>query len=562
MASRSIKVKTPANQKVIVVISDFNVAPLSGHLKNKLKHPEFVFETAPYGQVYQSLARSNESWLDIVWTLPERILPGFNKALQLECIKHDDILTEVDDFAESLIRASNQRYIFVAAWHLPASNGYGILDWQENLGLSSLLAKCNLRLSAKISAHNNIFMLPTHRWMEGIKQPISKKMWYATKVPYVSDVFEAAAENIQQSVSAINGTSRRLIIVDLDHTLWGGVVGETGWQGVRLGGHDHVGEAFKDFQLALKALSNRGVQLAISSKNDEAVALEAIDNHPEMVLRREDFVGWRINWDDKAANIVELANEVNLGFESIVFIDDNPAERMRVSSAIPEVLVPEWPKDPAMYVETLLSLCYFDTTTITNEDRSRTTMYVSERERQSIKQSVGSNDDWLRRIRTNVIVRPVNPSNISRVAQLFNKTNQLNLSTRRLSEQEINSWRHKGTRSMMAISVSDQFGDMGLVGVVSVEVSEARGRLVDLILSCRVMGRRVEETLIYLAVTELEKLGATTMDVVYKPTDRNRPTLEVLEGAKLEKIDAQKFRVDFELGYEKPNFVELNFVNE
>jgi len=554
--------KNSASQKVISIISDFNIAPLTGYLKNKLKNQEFVFETAPYGQVYQSLARSSEGWLDIVWTLPERILPGFSKALQLEHIKHEDIMTEVDDFAESLISASTGKYIFVAAWHLPVNNSYGILDWQDGLGLSNLLAKCNLRLSAKISAHNNIFMLPTHRWMEGIKQPVSKRLWYATKIPYVSDVFETAAENIQQSVDAINSKSRRLIVVDLDNTLWGGVVGETGWQGVRLGGHDHVGEAFKDFQQALKALSNRGIQLAISSKNDEAVALEAIDNHPEMVLKREDFAGWRINWSDKAANITELVNEINLGFDSVVFIDDNPAERGRVSDALGEVLVPEWPKDPAMYVETLLSLRCFDSSTVTNEDRARTMMYVSERNRKSIKQNVGSNDDWLRRLETIVTALPINSSNISRVTQLFNKTNQLNLSTRRLSEQMIISWGGKETRSMLAISVSDQFGDMGLVGVVSVEASGAQGRLIDFILSCRVMGRRVEETLIYLALTELEKLGAKDMEVVYKPTDRNRPTLQVLEEANLEKIDAHKFRINFELGYEKPQFVKLNLVSK
>ena len=146
------------SQKIIALISDFNIAPLSGHLKNKLKYPEFVLETAPYGQVYQSLARSSESWLDIVWTSPERILPGFHKALQLEKVMHEDILTEVDDFAQSLIKASAKKYIFVAAWYLPVSNGYGMLDWQDGLGLSSLLAKCNLRLAEKISTNKNIFI--------------------------------------------------------------------------------------------------------------------------------------------------------------------------------------------------------------------------------------------------------------------------------------------------------------------------------------------------------------------------------------------------------------------
>jgi FkbH-like protein len=549
------------DRKIIRLVSDFNISPLSGFLSNKLKSQEFALELAPYGQVYQTLERSSENWLDIVWTTPERVLPGFHKALQLEEVMHEDILAEVDDFAQSLIWASEKRYIFVAAWHLSANHDYGMLDWKDGSGLSNLLAKCNIRLAEKISANKNIFMLPTHSWMEGLKQPLSKKLWYAAKVPYISGVFENAAKNIQQCVDAIKGKSRRLIIVDLDNTLWGGVVGENGWQGVRLGGHDHVGEAFRDFQLALKALSNRGVQLAISSKNDEAVALEAIDNHPEMILKRDDFAGWRINWNDKAVNIAELANEINLGLESIVFIDDNPAERSRVSDALHGVLVPEWPEDPAMYVKTLLSLRCFETTAITNEDRARTVMYVSERNRQSIKLSVKNNDDWLRKLCVKVSAQHVNSNNISRVTQLFNKTNQLNLSARRLSEQEIIAWGDKKNRSMRAISVSDQFGDMGLVGVISVEALGTKGRLVDFILSCRVMGRGVEETLLHLAVYELANLGANIMEIIYEPTERNRPTLKVLEEAKLEKVNAQTFRVDIDLGYEKPEFVELKLVD-
>ena len=546
------------NQNIITIISDFNIGPLSGFLRNKLEGPEFVLEAAPYGQVYQSLARSSESWLDIVWTSPERVLPGFNKACQLGEVMHEDILADVDDFAQSLIRASEKRYIFVAAWYLSTNIGYGMLDWKDGLGLSNLLAKCNIMLAEKISKSKNIFMLRTHSWMEGVKNPLSNKMWYAAKIPYISSVFGNAAKDIVQYIDAIKGKSRRLIVLDLDNTLWGGVLGEDGWQGLRLGGHDHVGEAFRDFQLALKALSNRGVQLAISSKNDEEVVMDAIDNHPEMILKREDFVGWRINWNDKAVNIAELAEEINLGLESMVFIDDNPAERSRVSNALQGILVPDWPEDPSMYVETLYSLRCFENTAITKEDRARTLMYVYERNRQEIKYSVKNNDDWLRNLGTRVTAHPVNLNNISRVTQLFNKTNQLNLSTRRLSEQEIIAWLDKKTRSMMAISVTDQFGDMGLVGIISVEASGLKGRLVDFVLSCRVMGRLVEETFIHLAISELANLGANIMEIVYEPTERNGPTLKVLENARLEKVNPRVFRVNCEIGYEKPEFVELN----
>ena len=546
------------DKKTITLISDFNIAPLSGFLKNRLKHSEFLLETAPYGQVYQSLACSSESWLDIIWTLPERVLPGFQKACQLEEVLHEDVLAEVDDFAQRLIDVSEKRYVFVAAWYLPANIGYGMLDWRDGLGLSNLLAKCNIRLAEKLSESNNIFMLPTNSWMEGLKNPLSNKMWYAAKIPYDNKVFENATNHIWRYLDAIKGKSRRLVVLDLDNTLWGGVVGENGWQGIRLGGHDHVGEAFKDFQLAIKSLLNRGIQLAISSKNDEGVAMQAIDNHPEMILRKEDFIGWRINWNDKAVNIAELADEINLGLESIVFIDDNPAERSRVSDALPEVLVPDWPEDPSMFVETLNSLCCFEGTTITKEDRARTSLYIAERNRREIKGSVKNNDSWLRRLDTSVIVRPVNSSNISRVTQLFNKTNQLNLSTRRLSEQEITNWLDDEAHFMMAISVTDQFGDMGLVGVIGLEVLGSKGHLVDFVLSCRVMGRQVEETLLHMAVSELARRGASTMEIAYKATERNGPTLQILKNARLEEIEPSVFRVNCRIGYEKPEFVSLN----
>ena len=546
-------------KKIVRIVSDFNAGALSGFLKNKLEYRKFEIEVSPYGQLYKSLARSSDSWVDIVWTTPERILPGFKKAYQLEEITHEDVVADVNDFADSIVMASKNRYVFVASWVLPTNIGYGMLDWKDGLGLSNLLAKCNLRLAEKISASSNIFMLPTHIWMQETISPFSNKMWYAAKIPYIASVFEHAAKHIVQYIDGINGRSRRLIVLDLDNTLWGGVVGENGWQGIRLGGHDHVGEAFKDFQSALKSLTNRGVQLAIASKNDETVAMEAIDNHPEMILKRSDFAGWRINWHDKANNILDLANEINLGLDSIVFIDDNPAERSRVSDAVQGVLVPDWPKDPAMYVEALHSLSCFETPVISKEDRGRTMMYVSERNRNNTKHSVKNIDDWLKKLGTQVTASYVNSNSISRVTQLFNKTNQLNLSTRRLSEQEIITWAAHKSHSMMAISVSDQFGDMGLVGIISVEAIGDRGRLIDFILSCRVMGRQVEETLVHLAVSELVNLGAKVMEIVYLPTDRNGPTLEILENSKLEKINLHEFRVDVDLGYEKPALVKLNF---
>jgi FkbH-like protein len=517
------------------IISDFNAGPFARYLTSQLGEDKVTVDIAPYGQVYQSLsapvADQNSSEC-LIWTLAERVVPTFWRAINLEEIDAARCLEEVDAFADALLSfARPQKNTFLVSWVLPPEHrGYGMLDWRPDIGLLNLLARMNLRLSEKIARAPNLYMLDAGRWLQAAPRAYAPKMWYAAKVPYSNEVFAHAAEDVVAAMLALSGASRRVIILDLDNTLWGGIVGETGWEGIRLGGHEHVGEAFRDFQRELLALATRGIQLAIVSKNDEATALEAIDRHPEMLLRRQHFAGWRINWEDKASNIVALVDEINLGLSSAVFIDDNPVERDRIRSAVPEVLVPEWPADPTGYVRALRSLNCFDAARLSKEDRGRTAMYAAERERREISKIVNSQDDWLRQLGTSLTVDRLNKSNLARVAQLFNKTNQLNLTTRRLTEAEILEWAKAEHHSLLTISLADKFGDMGLVGIVSVEVLDKKGSLVDFILSCRAMGRRVENAMYYLAVNEATRLGAIEMESRYLATPRNGPTLKVLRG--------------------------------
>jgi FkbH-like protein len=540
---------------VIVVflqlISDFNIEPLASFLRKKPGWKDLKIDVAPFGQVYPMLAAEpdartgNEYWGRIIWTMPDRVIPHFASACNLEAVDHDLVLQEVDHFANAILQSDARQNQFVASWVLPRNvAGYGMLDWRPGLGLRNLLARMNLRLAEKLAVRSNIYMLNTDAWLGAAVSSEPTKLWYATKVPYAAQVFEHAAAEISGAVAAIQGHARKLVVVDLDDTLWGGVVGETGWQGIRLGGHDHIGEAFKDFQRELKQLSNRGIQLAIVSKNDEAVAIQAIDSHPEMVLRQSDFAGWRINWQDKAANILELAKELNLGLASLVFIDDNPVERDRVASALPDVLVPDWPKDPTAYVAALRTLNCFQAAAISSEDRNRKQSYVANRERQHSIQSADSEVDWLHRLQTRMRVDKVSDSNIARVAQLFNKTNQLNLSTRRMSEREILDWQLAPNQQMLAVSVSDHFGDLGLVGIVGLEVQGVEGKLVDYILSCRVMGRKVEEALLYVASDQLFQSGADVVTIQYLPTERNRPTLDVLHKAGVVETQPNTFKIE------------------
>jgi FkbH-like protein len=549
----------------LTLISDFNADLLARILDNQVcgEIPIDV-QVAPYGQVYQSLAAITQGRSGIVWTLPERSIPTFARALEGNVIDVEQCLYEVDVFAQAVLGfAAHSPCVFVASWCQPSDQrGYGMLDWKPALGLANLLARMNLHLADKLSSASNVYMLDSARWQASSGQVASPKMWYSAKVPYAKAVFEKAAADVTAGLLALAGRSRKLIVLDLDNTLWGGVIGETGWQGIRLGGHDFIGEAFVDFQLALKALSRRGIQLAIVSKNDEAVALEAIDLHTEMQLRRGDFAGWRINWADKAQNIAALLDELNLGLEAAVFIDDNPAERERVRGAFPQLQVPDWPTDPTSYVRALRALDYFDTAAVSAEDRSRTAMYVAERGRREIRSSVASPDEWLRQLGTKLLLSRLDKSNIARVTQLFNKTNQLNLSTRRLSENEVLEWSCGGGHSMLAVSASDCFGDMGLVGVIGVKAEGNQGQLVDFILSCRVMGRKVEQAMVYLAVSELAHLGATHMQAVYLPTARNRPTLDVFREVGLDEAPQHVFSFDCRKRFPKPDSVLIEFRGE
>lgn len=541
------------------VIADFNPAPLAGFLRRAATVD--AVDVAPFGQVYQALQDTTKTpWARVVWTLPEKTIASFARAFALEEIDPATCLAEVDAFADALIAASGKGYLFVASWCLPPSyRGYGILEWRPGLGLQHLLAQMNLRLAERLAPHSNIYVLSAERWLHGHAPAEAPKMWYATKVPFVAEVFERAAAEVLAAVAAITGTSRRLILLDLDNTLWGGVIGETGWEGIRLGGHDHVGEAFKDFQRELKALSQCGIQLALVSKNDASVALEAFDHHPEMLLRRDDLAGWRINWHDKAENIAALAEELNLGLASMVFIDDNPAERDRVAQAHPSLLVPDWPTDPTQYVQALRALACFDVAAMSREDRTRKTMYVAERSRRDSQHEVGSSDAWLQRLATRLTISPIVAANRARVTQLFNKTNQLNLATRRLSEAEILAWAAQENHELMAVSATDQFGDMGLIGVISIAVEGEHAQLVDFILSCRIMGRMVEETLLHVAATRAQARGANVLSITYVPTARNRPTREVLEKAGLMEVREHQFMIDLAAGYAKPEHVQIAF---
>jgi FkbH-like protein len=546
----------------VELVSDANLEIFGRYLSQDSQAPACLVHSKPFGQLYPALLEEDGATVDfgVVWTRPEGAIAGFAKALDLQQVDADAVMKEVEDFAAAIAAyARRARFVFVVAWSAPtARRGYGMLDWRPGLGIRHLLTRMNLLLAEKLAAHRIVFMLDPTAWLQSAgPEALSQRMWFAAKVPYGNRVFQAAIADLKAAMAGAMGRARKLIVLDLDDTLWGGAVGETGWEGIRLGGHDHVGEAFAAFQDALKALGNRGVQLGIVSKNDERVALEAIDRHPEMRLRRPHLAGWRINWDDKARNLADLVQELNLGLDAVVFIDDNPFERARIREALPEVLVPDWPDDPCLFASRLMTLACFDTPAVSEEDRSRARMYADERARRGALARVGSMEVWLATLGVEVEAALLGRADLARAAQLFNKTNQLNLSTRRLSEEELFAWASEPDRRLWTIRVRDRFGDLGLVGIVSLELDGSRGLVRDFLLSCRAMGRRVEETMLHLAISCAQEAGVREVIAEYRPTPRNRPCLEFLESSGLDRCDKIRFAWQTASPFRLPSSVTL-----
>jgi len=555
-----------------VILADFTTGELAARLRTPDGGPALDVVETPYGQVAPLLlAAPPEGATDfaVVWTRAELVSGAYQRLLAHEPVDAAALDADVDAFCDLVRRGgAHYRSTFVATWTRPASHrGLGMLDARPG-GVAWALARMNARLMDRLAEVPNVFVLDAQRWVDMAgRAPSAAKAWYLGKIPFAGEVFAEAARDVRGALAGLAGQARKLLVLDLDDTLWGGIVGDAGWEGLRLGGHDAEGEAFVDFQRAVQRLTRRGVVLAIASKNTESVALDAMRSHPAMVLKPEDFVGWRINWNDKARNIADLAAELNLGLQSVVFIDDNPVERARVREALPEVLVPEWPVDKLQYPAALAELRCFDAPALSREDADRTRMYAAEQQREAERRDVerrdvGSVDEWLAGLDIRVKAEPLGAANLARTAQLLNKTNQLNLATRRLTEGELTAWAAGDGRELWALSVGDRFGDAGLTGILGLERDGDVCRVTDFVLSCRVMGRRVEETLAHLAVTRGIALGARRVEARYAPTAKNAPTLAFLARSGFTASDdATLFTWDAAQPYALPACITLTGAN-
>ena len=552
------------NKVSINIISSFNHSNFVGLLKNSNNFNWQIKEVA-YNQVFQTFANKNAKiWkkqanITLVWTTPESISSEFQK-LQNKKIANSNIIKKDVKYFCSCIK-SIKKYsdiILVPNWILKQPNESNLaFAYLKDLGLEYNLSFMNYCLADELSKERNFYILNSSKWLIncGVTKTYSSKSWYLMKTPFSNDFFKESISDISSLYGSIKGMSRKLLVLDLDDTLWGGIVGDIGWKNLRIGGHDYLGEAFRDFQIQIKSLKNQGIILAIASKNDEKVAIEAIKKHPEMVLSMKDFVTYRINWEDKVKNIIEIVNELNLGFQSVVFLDDSPFERARIKEMLPEVLVPELPKDPTDYNTFLSRLHCFDKTHLTKEDKVRGKLYKSEFRRTKFRHKFKSLPDWIKTLDLKIIIENIKNQNAPRALQLLNKTNQMNLTTRRLDEQKFNNWIKASSNNLWTIRAADKFGDYGIIGILSISIKDKVATLVDFIMSCRVVGRYIEEVMIEFLKEFCKKNNINKINGKYKKTEKNSLCYHFFKKLKL--INKNKHSFEFSSSQKKINLLNI-----
>jgi len=386
----------------------------------------------------------------------------------------------------------------------------------------TLVERLNLRLREAADVEG-VTLLAIDRTMtqDGLATWHDPSLWHRAKQEISPVATPAYGDLVARLIAAQLGRSYKCLVLDLDNTLWGGVIGDDGLEGIKLGQGSALGEAYVSFQSYARDLARRGIILAVCSKNDEENARSPFEKHPEMVLKNQDIACFIANWSDKAGNLRAIAEQLNIGIDALVFADDNPFERNIVRRELPMVAVPELPDDPALYAKCLSDGGYFEALQITKDDFERTGQYRANAQREQLRTSHTDLAGYLRSLQMELRWAPFDKVGLQRIVQLINKTNQFNLTTRRYTEQDVLSVMNDPKALTLQLRLIDCFGDNGIIGII---IGKPDGDIIHLdiwLMSCRVLGRQVEEASMNLVIEEAKRLGARNLLGEYLPTKKN-----------------------------------------
>ena len=426
------------------------------------------------------------------------------------------------------IKANSGALCIFQTFAPPVETLFGSLDRLLPGTMGNLIDEINRELGEYVIGSGDVLLdVAGLAKTVGLAEWHNTQLWNMAKFPFADELIPLYADHVARTVAAIRGKSGKVLILDLDNTVWGGVIGDDGLEGIRIAQGDARGEAHLAVQRLALELRQRGIVLAVSSKNTDEVAREPFEKHPEMLLKLEHIAVFQANWNDKATNIQAIADELNLGLDAMVFLDDNPAERGLVRKLQPQVKVPELPEEPAYYTRSLTAAGYFEAVAFAGEDLKRAEFYQDNAKRASLQKQVGGVDAYLASLDMTITFQPFDATGRARIVQLINKSNQYNLTTRRYTGPEVTEAEDDLDVFTLQVRLADIFGDNGMISVVICRPGEVGMWDIDTwLMSCRVLGRKVEHMVLREILEHARAAGIGKLSGTYLPTEKNKLVID------------------------------------
>ncbi|MCK5047187.1 MAG: HAD family hydrolase, partial [Candidatus Heimdallarchaeota archaeon] len=478
------KIDISANQKIkIALLSSFTIDPLAAFLDIDCRMEDLLPEiyVAPFNRFQEEIIDDKSKlykfkpeiiffFIELESLLEENFLIDFTRLKEKIIVEEIDRVVELlNDLLAKLAENTDSMIVF-SNFISPTFSPMGVLDKKREIGMKRFYRMINDKLETQFQSDSTIFIFDFDETASrfGKDEYINYPMYYRGSLLLSEKFLPAVSYDLMSYIKPLKGRNRKCIVLDLDNTLWGGIIGEDGLDGIKLN-INYPGNHFVDFQKAILSLFKRGIILAVNSKNNEADALEVFQKHPYMQIKETHLAAHRINWNDKVQNMIELAEEINIGLDSMVFFDDNPVERARVREALPDVKVVDLPKSPALYKKTLEQLNDFNTLAITKEDLTRGEKYYFRKQREGIRKKVQSIDEFIKTLEIVATIKLADKFALPRVTSLINRTNQFNVTTRRYTEAQVEAMHKKTTKfNVYILEIKDKFGEEGIVGIAVV----------------------------------------------------------------------------------------------
>ena len=466
-------------------------------------------------------------------------------------------VNELINLIKSFKDKSNAKLV-ISNFIIPTYSPYGIFETKTDYGLKEMVFDLNQKLTNILKNENSIYLYDLNGFVSkhGEQNVFDFQQYFLGDIKISLDYIPLLANDLLGFIKPTLGLNKKCIVLDLDNTLWGGIIGEDGFNKIKLGPQP-PGNTYVEFQKYLLSLHKRGIILAINSKNNPEDAMQVIKEHPNMVLREKHFACLKINWNDKATNLKDIAKELNIGLDSIVFMDDDQVNRDFVRQTLPEVLTVELPDNPSLYVSTLIELNDFDTIKITEEDKQRGKMYTQQRNRAESEKNSVSFEEYLKQLDIKVHIKKADEFTIPRISQLTLKTNQFNLTTKRYQEEDIKNFSQDNKKIVGCAQIEDKFGDNGITSVYIIKKDNDEEWSIDtFLLSCRVIGRGVEEGILDYIINEARKNNVKRIIGNFIPTKKNKPSESFLPNFGFEKVN-EHWIYDLEKYSKKPSHLLL-----